>query len=137
MYDDGMSEFELCVRDLRDRHLNHGVLDYHIHDGTFVIDMISVDVPGQGTGSDIMRSLAEHADDHGMRMRLEASSHGGRNIRQGKLEKWYGRFGFLPTGETSTEGRPYMRREPQVRQGLVEADASDSRGPNAEQRGRR
>lgn len=104
------SEFEMCVRDLRDRHRSYAILDYHMADGILGIDMISIDVPGQGYGSEIMRDLSEHADDHGIAIELEVSSHGGRNISQKKLEAWYARFGFEKTGETSTQGSPYMRR---------------------------
>lgn len=95
------------------------MLDTHVSGDVFVIDLVSVDQPRQGLGSEIMQSIIEHADENGVVIELEASSHGGRNIRQAKLEKWYRRFGFSPTGRVSTEGNPVMRRQP------VETDRRD------------
>lgn len=107
-----INSFEDNVNDIRDLYRRSLILDYHIANGMFVIDLISVDTPGQGIGSDIMNRLTDNADDHGIVIELEASSHGGRNIRQKKLEKWYERFGFVLTGSSSSEGSPMMLREP-------------------------
>ena len=54
-----------------------------------------------------MRAVLEDADRLGIRLSLEARSCAGPE--QGKLEAWYGRFGFLPTGETLDFG-PVLAR---------------------------
>lgn len=108
------SRFEDGMHDIRSEGLRWLMLDYHLRERVLVIDLISVDQPRQGLGSDVMRSIVDLADQHDVVIEVEASSHGGRNIRQRKLEKWYGRFGFEPTGTRSSEGNPMMRREPRA-----------------------
>lgn len=110
----GPSEAFLAeMEDIRDQRRSWLMLEYHVADsGEFVIDLISVDQPRQGLGSEIMQHIVDHADEHGVVIELEASWHGGRNIRQKKLEKWYRRFDFGLTGAASASGNPVMRRRP-------------------------
>lgn len=94
------------------------ILDMSLdEDGSIMIDLISIPLnkQGQGLGTEFMREVCFIADDANVPVKLEAQSFNqfdADEINQDDLERFYRRFGFEITGETSDGGNPIMLRHP-------------------------
>jgi GNAT superfamily N-acetyltransferase len=70
---------------------------------------VPTDYRGTGVAGRILREVIADADAEGVEIGLEARACAG--LEQAALESWYGRFGFVVTGEHGTFG-PILRRAP-------------------------
>lgn len=74
--------------------------------GTVHINGVRAARPGEGAGTAALEHLTAMADEHGVRLTLDAKPLDRAGIGQDKLNEWYQRFGFTPAGGSE------MVREP-------------------------
>lgn len=86
--------------------------------GTVHINGVRAVRPGEGSGTAALEHLTAMADEHGVRLTLDARPLDKDGIGQDKLSAWYQRFGFRPAGGAE------MVREPKGAESVTSGSAA-------------
>jgi hypothetical protein len=89
-------------------------LNYTINKNGFEIDVVKTATPKAGSGTAVMKEIADIADKYGVAIKVHAQPLAGSTMTQTQLESWYTKLGYKTVGKSTAGIATVMERPAKV-----------------------